>query len=89
MVGDDGSTVGGTCLTDPVSKTTDTHVGPVVTLAPVGSDLPLINYAGASNVALLGNYMASMLTPAAGQAAAPMTMETVQSQAVLAHAHTG
>jgi hypothetical protein len=91
VVGDDGSTVGGTRLTDPVSKTTNTHVasGPITTLAPVGNDLPLINYAGASNVALLGNYMASMFTPAAGQAAAPMTMETGQSQAVLAHAHTG
>jgi hypothetical protein len=44
--------------------------------------------AGAGSVALLGSYMASLFTSVEG-AVATNTTDTAQSQAVLAHPHTG
>ena len=48
------------------------------------------NAASATNVALLGSYMASLFATPEGQIGAQTaTAETAQSQAVLAHPHTG
>ncbi|HXX02914.1 MAG TPA: hypothetical protein VEJ37_01170, partial [Xanthobacteraceae bacterium] len=44
---------------------------------------------GTGGVALLGSYMASLFASPEGQVGAQATAETAQSQAVLAHPHTG
>jgi hypothetical protein len=82
VLGDDGS--GKTRITDPVGKIAS---GATTTLASTANDSPsLINLAAASNVALLGNYMASMFASVGGQVGTP-TVETSQNQMVLAHPH--
>lgn len=44
---------------------------------------------GASNVALLGSYMAAAFAKADGQVTAAAPQESIQSQAILVHPHTG
>src|SRR3984957_1844012 len=82
VLGDDGS--GKTRITDPVGKIAS---GATTTLASTANDSPsLINLAGASDIALLGNYMASMFASVAGHVGTP-TVETSQNQMVLAQPH--
>lgn len=82
VLGDDGS--GETRITDPVGKIAS---GATTTLASTANNGPsLTNFAGASNVALLGNYMASMFVSVEGQVGTP-TVEESQNQMVLAHPH--
>jgi hypothetical protein len=82
VLGDDGS--GKTRITDPVGKIAS---GATTTLASTANDSPsLTNLAGASNIALLGNYMASMFATVGGHVGTP-TVETSQNQMVLAHPH--
>jgi hypothetical protein len=82
VLGDDGS--GKTRITDPVGKIAS---GATTTLASTAIDSPsLTNLAAASNIALLGNYMASMFASVEGHVGTP-TVETSQNQMVLAHPH--
>lgn len=50
---------------------------------------PLLDFTGASNVALLGSYMASLLGSVEGHASPPTTPDALQTQAALAQPHTG
>ena len=82
VLGDDGS--GKTRITDPVGKIAS---GATTTLASTANDSPsLTNFAAASNIALLGNYMASMFASVGGHVGTP-TVETSQNQMVLAPPH--
>jgi hypothetical protein len=63
--------------------------GGTATLASPANDTPSsINHGGASDVALLANYMASMFPAPQGQVVTPGA-EPQQGHAVLAHPHTG
>jgi autotransporter passenger strand-loop-strand repeat protein len=63
--------------------------GGTATLASLANDTPSpISHGGASDVALLANYMASLFPPPQGQVVTP-GVEPQQGQAVLAHPHTG
>ena len=60
-------------------------VDPPATLAATAGR-PATNFGGASNIALLGSYMAGMFASVEGQVGTP-TMETSHNQTVLAHPH--
>jgi hypothetical protein len=73
-------------IVDPASFITG---GGTATLASPANDTPpSINHGGASDVALLANYIASMFPPPQGQVVTPGA-EPQQGQAVLARPHTG
>jgi hypothetical protein len=87
VLGNDGA--GGTRITDPVSKTDGGGIafGATATLASTADRPSLTNFVGASNVALLGNYIASLFASAEGEVGT-LTTDPSQNQAML-HAHTG